>query len=148
MPPKYAAETDVAPEKSMMDIRAMLKKHGASMTSFIESESAIGVEFIVAGRRVRFLVPLKPFDEVIQKSNGHIRRGVQAQQAYDKMVRSMWRGLLLIINAKLESLVIGIETFEQTFMAQLVLADNRTMSDVILPQLASGQFLLASGDKK
>lgn len=147
MPLKYAADTDVAPEKSMMEIRAMLKKHGATMTSFIESEAAIGVEFIITGRRIRFLVPLKSFDETRRRTDGTRKGDVQAQQAYDKMLRSTWRGLLLIINAKLESLLLGIETLEQTFMAQLVLADNRTMSEVILPQLQSGQLLLSSGGK-
>jgi hypothetical protein len=50
--------------------------------------------------------------------------------------RARWRALLLVIKAKLESVESGIATFEEEFMAQIVLPDDQTVGQWVLPEVA------------
>lgn len=45
--------------------------------------------------------------------------------------RQRGRALLLVIKAKLESIESGVETFEQAFLANVVLANGETVHDRI-----------------
>ena len=57
------------------------------------------------------------------------------QRLWDQACRSRWRAILLIVRAKFEAIEAGITTFEREFLADTVLADGRTLSAYIEPQL-------------
>jgi hypothetical protein len=47
-----------------------------------------------------------------------------------------WRALLLVIKAKLESVESNIETFEHAFLAQIVMPNDQTVSEILNPIIA------------
>jgi hypothetical protein len=49
--------------------------------------------------------------------------------------REKWRALLLSIKAKLVSVESGIETFEEAFMAHVVMPDGSTVSEHVKPRI-------------
>ena len=49
----------------------------------------------------------------------------------------MWRALALSIKAKLVGVDDGIETFEQAFMAHVVMPDGLTLGDHVTPKIAA-----------
>ncbi len=59
----------------------------------------------------------------------------QEQEAYDQACRQRWRALLLVIRAKLEAVTVGISTIETEFLANIVLPDNTTAGEWMLPQI-------------
>jgi hypothetical protein len=61
------------------------------------------------------------------------RRGERHSRAARKQ---RWRALLLCIEAKLESVVSGIETFAEAFPARVVMADNRTVYEHTASRIA------------
>jgi hypothetical protein len=54
----------------------------------------------------------------------------------DQATRSAWRALLLVIKAKLEAVETGITTFEDEFLAHLVLPNGQTVGEWAIPMIA------------
>ena len=109
----YAETTKVAPEKTRQEIEKLLAKHGAQSFAYASAPGRATVMFEAFERRIKFVVPLpKPSD-----------RG--AEQA----LRSRWRGLLLCIKAKLESVESRIESFDEAFLAHVVMPDGQTVHE-------------------
>ena len=50
--------------------------------------------------------------------------------------RQRARALLLVIKAKLESIDSGVETFEQAFLANIVMSDGATVYDRVRSDMA------------
>lgn len=135
---QFAKDTNVAPEQTLMDIRRVLTRYKASGFGIVEDTTRVGVTFDMSGRRVRFVVPLPDRGEKEWQytTNGRgYHRGQFNEKKYEQGIRQRWRALLLTIKAKLESVESKIETFEEAFMAHLVLPDGRTMAEVAVPQI-------------
>lgn len=139
----YAEGTAVTPERSQMEIAALIRKYGASsfITGF-DGDRAL-VEFIANDRRIRFVLDL-PTDP---KKFGTTPTGRAARDPHSKMedeVKRRWRALALVIKAKLEVVATGISTFETEFMAQTVMPDGRTVAEHVMPRIdeayATGQI--------
>lgn len=64
------------------------------------------------------------------------RTPIQIQGEVSQASRSLWRALLICVKAKLESVESKIESFEEAFMAHVVLPDGKTASEWLAPQLA------------
>lgn len=120
----YAERTEVPVSRSKAEIEGLIERYGGhKYQSGWDGERAV-VMFEAEGRRVRFTLPLP------QRAN------FTSQRAYEQELRRVWRALCLVIKAKLESWQSGIEDFQEAFMPQLVLADNSTVGDRILPLVA------------
>ena len=59
----------------------------------------------------------------------------QVQESHEQACRQRWRALLLVIKAKLEAVTAGISTMEAEFLANIVLPDNTTAGDWMIPQI-------------
>lgn len=140
---RYAENTSVSVEKSKAEIEAMVARYGASeFASGWRAERAM-IQFRMQNRVIRFVLPLPDKKE---KRFTHIRRGrnsfdsirseAQALAAWEQGCRQRWRALCLTIKAKLESAESGIEEFDTAFMGQIVMPDGKTMSELVLPQIA------------
>lgn len=107
----YAARTSVPVRQSRADIENILAKYGATTFGFAVEPGRALVTFTYGQRRVRFVLPVPegPGDKVAQQQ------------------RSRWRSLLLCIKAKMESVVSRIETFEEAFLAHIVMDDGETV---------------------
>jgi len=151
---QFAKNTSVSVASSLEEIRKIVKKYGATKLATIDAENHIGIGFEMNKRRVRFVMILPKPEEVLRQQSKYGKDHGKLQQseiAYEQEVRTRWRALLLVIRAKLESVQSGIETFDESFMAQIVLPDGHTMAEWAAPQIEraylSGQMppLLGNG---
>lgn len=122
----YAKNTKVAIDKSRTEIEQTLTRYGATSFAYFNQASGAIVVFEMSDRRVRFDLPL---DAPTDGERESVRK--RREQAN----RSRWRALLLCIKAKLESIDSQIETFEDAFMAHVVMPDGSTVADHVGPRL-------------
>ena len=115
----YAKKTKVPASQTLSEIQAVLKRYGATAFGYANLPGVVMIAFESKGRRLRFKIPVPDENKDPQ---GH---------------RQRWRAMLLAIKAKLESVASGIESFDEAFMAQIVLPDGRTMSEYATPQIAN-----------
>jgi len=135
---KYASTTEVSSEKSQAELRTILNRYGATKFGYLEEESRCAIMFEAQGRRVRFILPLpsRTAREVTHTKDRGLLRSVNAQhEAYEQAIRQRWRALCLAVKAKLEAVESGIATFEEEFMAYVLLPDGRTVGEWMQPQL-------------
>lgn len=137
---KFAESTTVSPERSRAEIETVINRYGADAFGYgIEAGRAM-VQFRCKGKYVRFVLVMPDPKEkrfwtirLNQSSRIGTRTPQQAAVAHDQEIRQKWRALYLVVKAKLEAVESGITTFEQEFMAHIVLPDGRTAGDAILP---------------
>lgn len=134
----YAKGTSVSAAKSRIEIEEMIDRFGASGFMFGRDGRQAVIAFKARDRHVMFrlLEPDPDSDEFRFTSTGK-RRDDQATLASLKAEeRRRWRSLTMSIKAKLVSVDDGIETFEQAFMAHVVMPDGLTMSDHVTDRIA------------
>jgi hypothetical protein len=133
----FATKTVVPPAKTRNDIEALLKRYGANRFGYIDEPGHATVAFEMGGRHYAFRLPIPdPGGYSFQKTEqGKQRTALAAAVKWQQAVRSRWRGLLLIIKAKLEAVEAGVVSIEDEFLAQTVMPEGGTVSDVIQPRL-------------
>jgi hypothetical protein len=111
---RYAERTKVPVTQSRAEIERVLERYGADAFGYGWDDTRAVVSFRAQSRYVRFAIeiPSSPQEE-----------------------RQRWRALLLVIKAKLEAVESGVTTFEEEFLAYVVLPDNQTVGDWLLPQV-------------
>lgn len=112
----YAERTKVSIGQTKSEIDALLKRYKATATAVFEEETRAAIAFQMKDRRIMFHLPLSPKD---------------TEQAR----RSRWRGFLLCIKAKLESVDAGIESFEDAFLAHVMMPDGLTVGQHTKPMI-------------
>lgn len=117
----YAERTRVPVQQSRAEIERLLVRHGAEAFGFGWEDGRSVLQFRAHGRYVRFTVPMP---------DAELARG-----AYEQAERQRWRAMLLVVKGKLESVETGIETFEEAFLAHVVVPDGRVVKDWLGPQL-------------
>lgn len=132
----YAKSTTVSSEKSRGEIEATLQRYGATSFMYGWDQSAAIVAFDYQGKRIRFMLPLPDRSD---REFTHHSRGKRTQSAalaaWEQATRQRWRALLLVIKAKLEAVEAGISTFEQEFLAHIVLPTGETVGQWMIPQV-------------
>lgn len=107
----FAKKTKVPAEKSAGEIRKALTDFGAKKFSLGtgKNTSFIGFVFKNIPVKIEFETPEQPGgDATIAQKKKHIQA-----------TNTKWRQVHLCVKAKLESVVVGIETFEEGFMAHI-----------------------------
>ena len=128
----YAENTSVSFERSIAEIMELIRKAGADQVGQMESRETFAVQFTLRDRMVRFRVPFKSIDDMPKYNGRNQSLSVpQRQGLLDQSRRQRGRALLLTIKAKLESIESGIETFEQAFLAHVVMSDGKTVYERI-----------------
>lgn len=107
----YAERTEVSADKTRVDIEKTLKRYGATKFVYFSEDGRAIIMFEAKDRRIRFDLPVP---------EGESGKDQQAR-------RSRWRALLLCIKAKLEAVDSKIETFEEAFLAHVVMPDGITI---------------------
>lgn len=138
----YAENTSVSIGRSRDEIEATAIKYGADQVAYYTSAKTAMVVFVHRGRQIRFALDLPASLDFTRTPTGRPRSAAESTKAHDQAVRSRWRSLAMVIKAKFEAVESGIVTFEQEFAMHMVMADGRTVSDHLVPQLDSA---LASG---
>jgi FkbM family methyltransferase len=62
-------------------------------------------------------------------------------QQRDQRIRELWRALVLVVKARLESVESGIESFEQAFLPYIQLPDGQTAGEFLIPQVEAAYEL-------
>jgi hypothetical protein len=123
----FADKTRVPVQQSRAEIEKLLERHKAKQygTAVDYDVRQARVQFRLSDRIVRFIIALPD-----PKKLGNGSRLEQAE-------RQRWRALLLVIKAKLESVENAIETFEQAFLANVVLPNDKTVAEMTQPLIAA-----------
>lgn len=114
----YASKTKVPTDKTGTEIeREVMKRKSTNFAKFTSADSAM-IAFEMEERRILFRLPLP-------------------NTLTDQQRRSKWRGLLLCIKAKFESIESGVETFEDAFLAHIVTPNGLTVGEQAKPAIAA-----------
>lgn len=128
----YASKTEVPFERSISEIIGLLRKAGADQIGQMEGREQFTLQFTMVDRMVRFRVRFPSAAEI------DAMRGPRTDpaSAAEQWRRQRGRALLLVIKAKLESVESNVETFEQAFLANVVLANGETLYDRVAEPIA------------
>ncbi len=125
-PSLYAQKTKVPVIQSRAEIERMLARHHCSQygTAVDYQTLRARVQFRAHDRIVRFELTLPD-----PKKWGQGERFMQEE-------RRIWRALLLVIRAKLEAVTNKIATFEEEFLAHVVMPNDQTIGTILTPIIA------------
>ena len=115
---KFAARTKVPQGQTRTEIETLLAQRKATAIGVFTSLDQAAIVFEMQARRIMFRLPLPP-------------------NISDQARRQRWRALLLSIKAKLAAVDDGIETFEQAFLAHIVMPDGLTVGEHTHERIAS-----------
>ena len=130
----FAEETKIPLEQSIAEIIGMLRKAGADRIAQYEEPGRFTITFALSDRFVRFRVPLVS-DYSGPATHGN-NRPVDKQRWIDQRNRQKGRALMLVIKAKLESVESEVETFEEAFLANVVMSDGATLYERVKEPIA------------
>ncbi len=136
----YASQTTVSADKSRTEIESTLRRFGADQFMYGWEDARAVIQFRAHDRLIRFVLELPDRDDprFILTPAGRKRRAPDAMlKAYEQATRSAWRSLALVIKAKLVAVDDGIVTFEQEFLAHIVLPSGDTVGRWAIPQVAT-----------
>lgn len=134
---RFAQTTLVSPERSRAEIETLLKRYKATTFGYATDSGQAVVQFRLQDRIVRFLIPLPKIEDARKTPAGRQRRTDKIPDVLAQEERQRWRALLLVIKAKLEAVESGITTFEQEFLAHIVMPNGQTIGTLILPEVAA-----------
>lgn len=111
---RYAATTQVPVSRSRDELERILTRYGADAFGYGWDGPRSVISFRAHDRYIRLAmdVPDNPQEE-----------------------RQRWRALVLVVKAKLEAVESRITTFEEEFLAHVVLPDNETVGEWLAPQI-------------
>jgi hypothetical protein len=133
---QFAASTSVSPEKSRMEIERILKRYKASGFAYGSLPDRAVIMFEMHNRRIRFHVPFPDKKEFWKTEGGRLRHSESIiEKSLEQATKQRWRALALAIKAKLEAVESKITTFEEEFMAHILLPNGKTVGDVMIPQI-------------
>lgn len=135
MPGVFATDTSVPIERSKAEIERTLARYGADQFMYGAKSGEAMVVLRMKNKNIRYHLPLPPISAFTTSNAGRRRTESSAFQAMDQEHRRLWRCLCLGIKAKLELVASGIATFEDEFLAYIVLPGGATVSQHILPHL-------------
>lgn len=133
----FAKDTVVPVAKSRAEIEALLVRYGADTFASGWDAGRATIGFRCHGRFVRFSLTMPALAE-FKKHPRYTWKSLTDAQAGVKMdqeMRRRWRALALVIKAKLEAVATGITTFEEEFLAHIVLPDGGTVGTWMAPQI-------------
>ena len=125
----YAHATKVPVFQSRVEIERLLAKHKcAQFLCGTDYDTGIArVQFKAYNRIVRFVVALPDRKKYLTTRSG--------AEKWEQAERQKWRALLLVIKAKLECVENHIATFEEEFLAHIVMPNDKTVAEMIIPQI-------------
>lgn len=137
---KYAEGTSVSCEQSRAEIERTLRRYGADSYCYGQEGKSAMIQFRLYNRIVRFILVLPDYnsDEFkLTPSKKHKRSESDHAKAWEAAQRQQWRCLALAIKAKLESVESGIASFEEEFLAHIVLPNGETCGNFMIPQITT-----------
>ena len=144
---QYAKDTSVSSKQSQAEIKKTLTRYGATKFAYLEEDERAAIGFEINNRRLRFVLPLPNRNDprFWETPERKLKRTPDAAfKEWEQASRQRWRALQLAIKAKLEAVESGIATFEEEFLAYVVMPDGQTVGQHVLPNVerayATGQM--------
>ncbi len=133
---QYAQTTSVSSEKSRAEIERILLRYGADGFMYGWEKNTATVMFKMNGRMIKFYLELPDKEQFKYTSIKRRVRGTPEQlKAWEQATRQIWRALALVIKAKLEAVESNITTFDEEFLAHILLPDGTTVGEVAVPRI-------------
>lgn len=133
---RYAADTSVDVATSRAELERTLVRYGADGFGYAWEGQRATVQFRAFGRFVRFALKVPPREEFETTESGNARTSEAAiTKAWEQAQRQRWRALNLVVKAKLEAVEADISTFEEEFLAHIVLPNNTTVGETAVPAI-------------
>lgn len=104
----YGMDTKVPVERSQAELEKLLKQRGGAKFFRGEDEGREVIACDVSGRKLMFELPL-PTEKEARSEDKRLR-----------LRRAKWRCLVLAVKAKFASVDAGVESFDDAFLAQIV----------------------------
>jgi hypothetical protein len=107
----------VGVHRSRFELERVLDRYGATDFAFVEASASAAVQFAMDGRYVELALPLPDPNapHFTHTASGRPRAIGAQERAYEQALREHWRGLLLAVRGKLQSVESGLSTFEDEF---------------------------------
>jgi len=135
---RYAENTRVSSEQSRAEIERILSRYGADGFMYGWADQNALIAFQMRERRIKFILPMpaKDLPEFVFTPARRSRRSPDEQlREWEQACRQRWRALAIAIKAKLECVESGITSFEEEFMAHIVLPNGKTVGSWMQPQI-------------
>ena len=126
----FAAKTKVPVQQTRGEIETMLHRCGCT-------QYGTAVDYLTRQARVQFRAHERIVRFELLLPDTAKFRGDRLEQE----TRRVWRALLLVIKAKLEAVENKIATFEEEFLAHIVLPNDATVGTVLAPIIAEAYSL-------
>lgn len=123
----YAKTTKVPIERTVGEIQRVLNKAGATGFAYATQENKAFIAFSFSSRSVKIKIKL-PHPPSANANQASIK-------TYEQAKRSIWRSLLLVVKAKVESIESGIETFDEAFLPHILLDHGQTVGEKIIHKI-------------
>jgi hypothetical protein len=137
---RFAQNTIVSVEKSRAEIEQLITRYGAQQTAFMSAPGRALIMFEANDRRIVFELPLPDIGEDRFRRTPGRRKSLTPEgrvKAWEQDCRQAWRALALVIKAKLEAVKSGITTFEDEFLAHIMMPDGQTVGSHVKPAVAA-----------
>ena len=136
---KFAEGTNVSVARSRDEIEKLLARHKATGFMYGEQGGIAAIAFELEGRRYRMELLYPSIEDfAIGRKNQYSeyrRSEAQAKAAQEQEKQRLWRGLALLVKAKLEAVASGISTLEEELLSYTVMPNNQTVGEWLEPQL-------------
>lgn len=135
----FAANTDVSVAKSRAEIENLITRYGATSTAFMSEPGRALIMFEAQNRRIVFELPLPDIkDQIFAKDGRKAERTPDKRlEVWEQACRQKWRALALVIKAKLEAVDSKITSFDDEFLAHIMMPDGLTVGKHIKPNIAA-----------
>lgn len=130
----YAEGTTVKIEQSIAEISAIVRKNGGGQFAQMLSDEKAAIAFTMQDRQVRFVVSFGSSADPAFATKGRWSEATtpaERKMKFEARQRQRMRALLLVIKAKLESVESEVETFEQAFLANVVMPNGATLHELV-----------------
>ncbi len=133
---RYAENTSVSAEKSRAEIERILCRYGADGFMYGWDGPSATVMFRMGGKMVKFQLQLPDKNDFrFTPAKRQKRSATDQLKMWEQSTRQKWRALALVIKAKLEAVKSEITTFEEEFLAHILLPDGSTVGEFAVPQV-------------
>lgn len=129
----YAQNTAVSSERSRAEIEQILSRYGATAFAYATNSNKAMIRFQAFDRHIMFVLelpdPKNPeFTHKLGKTYLRKFSPEESRDKWERACRQKWRCLALAIKGRLESVESKIDTFEDAFLAHIVMPDGKTVS--------------------
>ncbi|WP_336715436.1 hypothetical protein [Arthrobacter sp. USHLN218] len=136
MATNYVRGASITCAASRAEIQEMLSQYGATGFRTGSENGRTMIAFTADRRRFRFLYEPPGTPEPAGAARSPQQRSFPRPQGRDEFSRRYWHKLSMLVRAKLEAVSAGIASFEDEFLAYMVLPGGETVAQNVRPGIA------------